>query len=376
MTGLKLTPSPVRQATPGALPELVVDGSQGEGGGQILRTSLALSMVTGRPVRFTRIRAGRPKPGLMRQHLTCVQAALAVCGGTVDGAALGSTELRFAPGPVQAGNWHFQVPGAGSCLLVLQTVLPALMQAPGPSRLRLGGGTHNPWAPPFDFVQRAYAPLLARLGVRVDLQLARRGFHPGGGGDLRAEIHPATAGLTPVDLAEPGPLQAGWAEALAPGLNRSIAKRELEAIGHQMGWAFESGQLRVAPSPDHEGPGNALLVVLQQEHVTEVFCSLGEHGVASEKVASRLAREVHAYQASGAALGEHLADQWMLPLALAVWQSGRPAHYTASQWSRHSSTNAQVIGQWLPVRVTHTQRGQGRSVGVTVERVEAGSDAA
>ena len=349
------------------LPPLTLDGSQGEGGGQILRTSLALSMVTGRPLHIQRIRAGRPKPGLMRQHLTCVQAALAVCGGTADGAALGSTDLRFTPGPVQAGDWHFQVPGAGSCLLVLQTVLPALMLAPGPSRVRLGGGTHNPWAPPFDFVQHAYAPLLARLGARLDLQLARRGFHPGGGGDLRATIHPAPGGLTPVDLPAPGPLQASWAEALAPGLDRRIAKRELDAVGAQMGWTFESGQLRVAPSPDHEGPGNALLVVLQQEHVTEVFCSLGEHGVASEKVASRLAREVRAYQASGAALGEHLADQWMLPLALAVWQSGRAAQYTASQWSRHSSTNAQVIADWLPVRVTHSKCGPGRSVAVTVE---------
>src|SRR3990167_8207439 len=144
---------------------LTLDGSTGEGGGQILRTGLALSMVTGRPLHITRIRAGRPKPGLMRQHLACVQAAMAVCGGQADGAELGSQTLLFTPSAVRAGDYRFQIATAGSCLLVLQTVLPALMLADGESRVQLSGGTHNPMAPPFDFLERAFAPLVRRLGV-------------------------------------------------------------------------------------------------------------------------------------------------------------------------------------------------------------------
>ncbi len=171
---------------------LTLDGSQGEGGGQILRTGLALSMVTGRPLRIERIRAGRAKPGLMRQHLACVQAAVEVSGGQAEGAELGSQSLQFTPGAVRAGDYTFRIAGAGSCLLVLQTVLPALMLADAPSRIQLAGGTHNPMAPPFDFLQRAYAPLLARLGVGLALTLERRGFYPAGGGLLQAVITSAT----------------------------------------------------------------------------------------------------------------------------------------------------------------------------------------
>lgn len=329
---------------------LTIDGSQGEGGGQILRTSLALSMVTGRPLSMERIRSGRPKPGLMRQHLACVQAAASVCGGAAEGATPGSTALHFVPGPVRAGEYRFQVAGAGSCLLVLQTVLPALMLAEGDSHVNLSGGTHNPMAPPFDFLDRAFAPLLARLGVGLQLQLLRRGFYPAGGGQLQATVRPAAA-LAPVDVLEPGPLLDAWAEVLAPGLPRRVPARELEAIGRHLGWTHEHGQLRQAVARQNEGPGNALLAVLQQQELTEVFCAFGQQGISSERVASHVARAVRTYQASGAALGPHLADQWMLPLALAVWRSGRPASYTASAWSPHSATNAAVIAQWLPVDI-------------------------
>ncbi|GAB2465347.1 RNA 3'-terminal phosphate cyclase [Comamonas humi] len=345
---------------------VAIDGSQGEGGGQILRTSLALAMVTGRPLAMERIRAGRPKPGLMRQHLACVQAAAGVCGGAAEGAEPGSTALRFTPGPVRAGNYHFPVAGAGSCLLVLQTVLPALMLADGDSRLQLSGGTHNPMAPPFDFLQNAFAPLLARLGVGLELQLLRRGFHPAGGGQVQATVRPAAA-LAPVDLPEPGPLQDAWAEALAPGLPRRIPARELEAIGRHLGWTHERGQLRQAVARQNEGPGNALLAILRHQELTEVFCGFGQPGISSEQVAARVARTVQAYQTSGAALGPYLADQWMLPLALAVWRSGRPASYTASAWSPRSATNAAVIARWLPVTVESHPDCGGRRVRVGLQ---------
>ena len=336
---------------------LTLDGSVGEGGGQILRTGLALSMVTGRPLHITRIRAGRPKPGLMRQHLACVQAAVAVGGGQVDGAELGSQTLVFTPGAVRAGDYRFQIATAGSCLLVLQTVLPALMLAEGESRVQLSGGTHNPMAPPFDFLERAFAPLVRRLGVGLDLQLQRRGFYPAGGGELVAHITPASATtqpLAPVDVLERGPLHNAWGEALVPGLARNIATRELEALGQRMGWTFESGQLRQPPTRQNEGPGNALIATLEHAHVTEVFCQLGERHLSAEQVAKRLVDEVRAYQRSSGALGPHLADQWMLPLALAVWRSGRAARYTCTEVTQHTATNAQTIALGLPVRVQIT----------------------
>ncbi len=337
-----------------AVSPLTLDGSAGEGGGQILRTGLALSMVTGRPLHITRIRAGRAKPGLMRQHLACVQAAVAVCGGQADGAELGSQTLLFTPGAVQAGDYRFQIATAGSCLLVLQTALPALMLASGESRVQLSGGTHNPMAPPFDFLERSFAPLVRRLGVGLDLRLQRRGFYPAGGGELVARITPSAQPLAPVDVMERGLLNNAWGEALVPGLARNIATRELEALGQRMGWTFEAGQLRQPPTRQNEGPGNALIATLEYEHVTEVFCQLGERSLSAEQVARRLVDEVRAYQRSSGALGPHLADQWMLPLALAVWRSGRAAHYTCSEVTQHTATNAQTIALGLPVRVEIT----------------------
>ncbi|MBT9514078.1 MAG: RNA 3'-terminal phosphate cyclase [Acidovorax sp.] len=336
------------------LHHLTLDGSTGEGGGQILRTGLALSMVTGRPLHITRIRAGRPKPGLMRQHLACVQAAVAVCGGQAEGAELGSQTLWFTPSAVRAGDYHFQIATAGSCLLVLQTVLPALMLADGESQVQLSGGTHNPMAPPFDFLERAFAPLVRRLGVGLDLQLQRRGFYPAGGGELVARITPATQALAPMDLLERGPLHNAWGEALVPGLARNIATRELEALGQRLGWTFEAGQLRQPPTRQNEGPGNALIATLEHAHITEVFCQLGERSVSAEQVAKRLVDELRAYQRSTGALGPHLADQWMLPLALAVWRSGRAARYTCTEVTQHTATNAQTIALGLPVQVQIT----------------------
>lgn len=344
----------VHQSSSPVRAPLALDGSTGEGGGQILRTGLALSMVTGRPLHITRIRAGRPKPGLMRQHLACVQAAVAVCGGQAEGAELGSQTLRFTPGAVCAGEYRFQIATAGSCLLVLQTVLPALMLADGESKVELVGGTHNPMAPPFDFLERAFAPLVRRLGAGLELQLKRRGFFPAGGGEIVAGITPARHPLAPVDVMERGALVNGWAEALVPGLARNIAHRELETLGQRMGWTFEAGQLRQAAARQNEGPGNALIATLEYAHLTEVFCQLGERSLSAEQVAKRLVEEIRTYQRSSGALGPHLADQWMLPLALAVWRSGQAARYTCTEATPHTVTNAQTIALGLPVQVEIT----------------------
>lgn len=358
----------IHQSSHPVQPPLTLDGSTGEGGGQILRTGLALSMVTGRPLHITRIRAGRPKPGLMRQHLACVQAAVAVCGGQTEGAELNSQTLVFTPGVVRAGDYRFQIATAGSCLLVLQTVLPALMLADAPSQVELMGGTHNPMAPPFDFLERAFAPLVRRLGVGLELELKRRGFFPAGGGELVARITPTASTqqpLVPVDVLTRGPLQSAWGEALTPGISRGVAVRELQTLGQRMGWTEEAGQLRHPPTRQNEGPGNALIATLEHAHITEVFCQLGERSLSAEQVAKRLVDEVRAYQRSAGALGPHLADQWMLPLALGVWRSGQAASYTCSEVTQHTATNAQTIALGLPVRVQITPVERAMRVDIT-----------
>lgn len=325
-----------------------IDGSAGEGGGQILRTSLALSMCTAQPFTLSRIRAGRAKPGLMRQHLICVQAAAEVCGAQVQGAELGSQSLRFHPGPVRAGDYLFNVGTAGSCTLVLQTVWPALLLADAPSRLKLGGGTHNPMAPPFHFVERSYAPLMRRLGANAELELRRLGFYPAGGGEIEATLWPADGFLQPFDLNDRGTKLESYAECFSPALSRSVARRELEYLGMALGWSGD--QLREASARQNEGPGNALLATLAHEQVCEVFTAFGEKGISAEQVAHELADAVRAYQVSDAALGPYLADQWALPLALAVWQSEREASYTCTALTPHARTNFALIETLLPVR--------------------------
>ena len=325
-----------------------IDGSVGEGGGQILRTSLALSMCTGQAFTLARIRARRAKPGLMRQHLTCVQAAEAVSGATVSGAALGSTTLVFEPGAVKAGDYSLRVGTAGSCTLVLQTVWPALMLAGATSRLTLSGGTHNPMAPPFHFLERCYAPLLRRLGAGSELTLRRMGFYPAGGGEIDVTIHSAADTLRPFDVLERGAPVESYAECLAPALPVAVVRRELDAIGRALAWSPE--QLRVPVVRQNEGPGNALMATLAYEHVCELATQFGEKGISAEAVASALAKEVRAHANSTGALGPHLADQWALPLALAVWRRGGSAAYTCTELTEHATTNFAMIERFLSVR--------------------------
>lgn len=325
-----------------------LDGATGEGGGQILRTALALSMCTGQPMKMQRIRAKRPKPGLMRQHLACVNAAVAVSGAKAQGAELGSQKLSFQPGDVSAGDYCFSVGTAGSCSLVLQTVLPPLMLAGSASRIKLSGGTHNPMAPPFHFLQRSFAPLLHRLGVGLDLELRRMGFYPAGGGEFTARIEPAANALTPFDLHERGPETASFAECFAPALPSHVAARELEALGAALQW--QGDQLRAPAVRQNEGPGNSLMATLEHEHVSEVITAFGEKSVSAQRVAQAVAQEVRAYRAGSGALGPHLADQWMLPLALAVAQRGGQASFTCTEMTEHASTNIGTIEKFLPLR--------------------------
>jgi RNA 3'-terminal phosphate cyclase (ATP) len=323
-----------------------LDGSIG--GGQILRTALTLSMITGLPFCIENIRAKRSRPGLMRQHLVAVQAAAQVCGGQVTGASTGSQQLAFHPGPVQPGSYRFAIGTAGSCTLVLQTLIPALLHAGTPSHVEVNGGTHNPLAPPAHFLQRAYCRAMADMGAAIDIQLHRFGFFPAGGGVVSADIQPC-ARLRPFEWMARGECKAAFAEAFVAGVPLDVAWRELACIGKGMDW--DESQLLARGLPNDEGPGNALLITLEYEHVTEVVTAFGERSVRAEEVARKALRQARHYIASNAAVGEHLADQLMVPLALAG-----AGGFTAETVSDHAITNAHVIERFLPVRFSFGER--------------------
>jgi len=324
-----------------------LDGSAGEGGGQILRTALGLSLVTGTPFTIDRIRAGREKPGLLRQHLTAVRAAQDVGRADVGGAAIGSRVLTFRPGAVNSGTYSFSVGSAGSATLVFQTVLPALLQAQGPSTLSLEGGTHNAWAPPFDFLEKAFVPLLSRMGAKISLKLERRGFYPAGGGRFTAAIEPCSR-LERLELLERGAIRSTRATAMVASLPSSIAQRELRVLEREL--SLDRTRAKSIEDRDSIGPGNVVQVEVESEQVTELFTGFGEKRVSAEAVAGRLAKEVRAYLESGAPVGEYLADQLLIPLALAGAGS-----FVTTPLSPHSTTNIEVIEKFLP-RKFHVDR--------------------
>jgi RNA 3'-terminal phosphate cyclase (ATP) len=319
---------------------IVIDGAMGEGGGQVLRTALALSLVTQHALRITNIRAHRDRPGLQRQHLAAVNAAQAVGQAKVDGAQVGSLALTFIPRTIEPGDYRFDIGTAGSTSLVLQTVLPALWQAASPSRLILEGGTHNPLAPPFEFIQKAYLLLVNRMGPRVVATLERPGFYPHGGGRIDVEITPAP--LKPISIRTRGIVRARRALALIAGLPQHIAERELAVVKKQLGWPDADLHVEVAPSDC--GPGNVLTLEIESQHVTEVFTGFGERHVRAETVALRPVQAARAYLDSDVPVGEHLADQLLLPFALA-----RGGAYVTTTPSMHASTNIAVIQRFLDV---------------------------
>jgi RNA 3'-terminal phosphate cyclase (ATP) len=328
-----------------------IDGSTGEGGGQILRSALSLSICTGQPFRIANIRASREKPGLMRQHLTAVKAAAEICAGEVDGAELGSRALTFRPGRLVAGDYSFAIGTAGSCTLVLQTVLPPLLVAAGESRIRITGGTHNRASPPFDFLARSFLRMLERMGAAVDLQLVSYGFFPRGGGEIRARVRTG-ARLEPLSLTSRGAFIAGQADAYIAAIPLHVAQRELEVIGKALGWTPE--QLHVRGLPNDVGPGNAVTISIEHEHVTEVFTGFGEKGIRAEAVAERVANEARRYLAGTAPVGEHLADQLLLPMALAGG-----GEFLATAATPHLRSNAAVVERFTARRVAVEPRDDG-----------------
>jgi RNA 3'-terminal phosphate cyclase (ATP) len=331
---------------------LHIDGAVGEGGGQVLRTALTLALVTGKAIAIDRIRAGRAKPGLLRQHLAAVRLAQQVSNARVDGDEVGSCALRFAPGRLRGGNHAAAVGSAGSATLVLQTVVPALVATRTAATLRVEGGTHNPAAPPFPFLEHAYLPLLRRMGGDVSLELLSHGFYPAGGGAIEAVVG-AGAPLRPLTLIDRGAPTRRNATASVALLPRVVAERELVVVGRALGWADE--ELTVDAIRAAAGPGNTVALTCGFENVTEVFVAFGERRLRAEAVARQAVDACLAYQRSGAAVGEHLADQLLLLCALAGGGT-----FTTTTPTLHARTQALVIPMFLPVRIDFVPEAEDR----------------
>jgi RNA 3'-terminal phosphate cyclase (ATP) len=338
-----------------------IDGSRGEGGGQILRTSLALAMITGRPLRMRRIRAGRAKPGLRRQHLACVEAAAQLSHAEVRGATLGSQDLTFVPRPITGGRLDIDIGTAGSTTLVVQTILVPAIAAGKPFRAVIRGGTHNPLAPPFDFLDRVYLPHLRAMGADVTLALDRHGFASGGGdrgdrgkhgergepgerhhGQLTVTVGASDA-LRPIEVVAAGPITGRHATAIIARLPTHVAEREHAIVQERLGFAPIECEVREVRNG---GPANVLLLEIERAESRELVSAFGEKGLRAELVAQRACDELAAFLAAGVPVGEHLADQLVLPLAVAG--GGR---FRSAPLSLHATTNIETIRQFLDVAI-------------------------
>lgn len=315
---------------------ITLDGSRGEGGGQILRTALSLSMITGQPFTIKNIRAGRPKPGLMRQHMAAVTAAEAISNATVDGADIGSKELIFKPSAIKGGTYSFSIGSAGSCTLVFQTVFPALIHADTQTTLHLEGGTHNPFAPPYDFLCMSFLPILARMGVNVVPSILNHGFFPAGGGRISFVVN-TCAKIQTIDILERGKSVSKKGSALIANLPHTIALRECSEIAKGLNWPLDSCKPVVLDRTTH-GFGNVVCIEMHYEHCSELITECGDKGVPAERVAEKAVINARKYLASGAPVGEHLADQLMIPFALAGSGS-----YCTMPLTLHSQTNIETI---------------------------------
>ncbi|MGE5278197.1 MAG: RNA 3'-terminal phosphate cyclase [Acidobacteriota bacterium] len=322
-----------------------IDGSIGEGGGQVLRSCLSLSAITGQAFRLTRIRARRPQPGLKSQHRKAVEAAAAVCGARVEGAALGSRTLSFEPGPVAAGDFSFDIGTAGSTSLVLQTILPALSVATAVSRVDLRGGTHVRWSPCFDYLKIQWLPFLRKIGFDADLEMLRAGFYPVGGGLLRAAIRPAGQ-LTGMDFLARGALRRIHGVAAVARLDLRIAERLRDQALRRLSARASAVELDIvhleAPSP-----GAFLLLRAEFESSSACFWAPGERGKPAERVADEAVSELDEFLASPGAIDPYLGDQLVLPLALAAGASA----LAVSRVTGHLVTNAEIVRRFLPAQI-------------------------
>jgi RNA 3'-terminal phosphate cyclase (ATP) len=341
---------------------LEIDGAHGEGGGQLLRTAAALSVVTGRPLRMVNIRARRAKPGLAPQHLTAVRALAAVCGAEVEGLVLESQEIRFRPGPVRPGAYAFDVGTAGSIALVLQALLPAAISSGEAFAFQLRGGTDVRGAPPMDYLRHVLLPLLERMGARFALDIVRRGYYPRGGGEVRLRIYPCR-GLRPLLLDAPGRLREIRGHVHVANLPEHIARRMAAAAHEVVGADARIATLVLGPD-SAIGMGGGILLTAQCERTVLGASALAQRGVPAERLGETAGRELRAALESGATLDVHAADQLPVYMALA----DGPSCFRAQRLSLHAETALWLIQQFLPITARVAPEGQCVKVTVTPGR--------
>jgi len=319
-----------------------IDGSFGEGGGQILRSSLSLSMFTKQPFVIKNIRARRKKPGLMRQHLTGVKAAVEICSGKVKGAEISSLKLEFYPGDVKSGYYNFDIGSAGSTTLVLQTLLPVLMLWDNESEIWLGGGTHNEFSPPLDFLELAFFKQLRKMGPEFEIVLNKRGFFPIGGGKFLIKIKPVSK-LKPIDILDRGSNTGKRAFAYSALIPESVGINEMKLVSEKLGWAADNCIADIVDSP---GPGNVVILIDENENSTEVFTGFGKRNYSLSRVVKDAMNEYSEYISCNVPVYKHLADQLIIPMALAGH-----GKFITSEPSMHTLTDIEVVKKFLGINI-------------------------
>lgn len=353
---------------------ITMDGSYGEGGGQVLRTSLSLAAMTGQPVCIERIRAGRRKPGLMPQHLTAVRAIARVCDAEVEGDRLDSQTLTFVPRSApRAGDYTFDVGqaakggSAGAVSLIFQTVLLPLALAEGGSHLTLVGGTHVAWSPPFDYLKRVYLPTLARMGISARVHIEKWGWYPLGGGVVKATIQgrgQEAGRMAGLDLWQRGALLRVRGLSASSNLPRHIQERQEKAALQMLRSSGVNARIDLLDAPS-KGQGTVVFLWAEFENTVAGFTSLGERGKPAERVAEEAACDLLDFLHSHAALDRYLADQLVLPLALAAG----PSRFTTERVTQHLLTNAWVVNRFFPGRVqVEGEEGQPGSCRIGADR--------
>lgn len=321
---------------------IFVDGSTGEGGGQILRTSLTLSCITGKNLHIENIRAARRNPGLAKQHLSCVRAACKICDGRAQGATKGSQVLDFIPGPIRSGDYHFDIGSAGSASLVVQTLLPALFLADKPSTLSVAGGTHNPMAPPFDFLNETFLPAISTAGFDGNCKLIKHGFFPAGGGKITFNIQPwRKQPQHIIDLCHTNKEPQIHARIYTAKLPEHVAQRQRKLLLQS---ELNIQNVEHIEVEDSDGPGNCAMIRLCNGKRTTVFTAFGMRGKPSEDVISEVVSLAKDFLASEAAVDCFLTDQLLIYMALA-----KAGSFTTNELSSHLQTNMEVIKKFLPV---------------------------
>jgi RNA 3'-phosphate cyclase len=324
-----------------------IDGSYGEGGGQLVRLGCALAAITGTPIRLVNVRARRDPPGLAPQHLAAVQAVATLCDGECEGLTLRAREFTLRPGRIQSGEFRFDVGTAGSITLVLQALLPVALAASAAVRLTVRGGTDVRAAPPLDYLRFVLLPLLTRLGLRATLEVLQRGYYPRGGGEVTLAVEPGRPrGLV---LDAPGSLAAIGGALHVSNLPVHILER-MEGTACARLARFGTVELNVdLLGPDRAaGPGGACVLWAQTAHTLLGGAEVAQRGVPAEEIAARAAGALSAELDAGVTLDIHAADQLLIYLALA----GGPSRFSAREFSSHARTTAWLIEQFLPVRIT------------------------